>query len=285
MEELFCEQENDRLRLEYRWRALDNGEPIPASLRFKDYARFLFFSRKSDWSLSFILARVIGELWRETHETSTSNQVPVASKDFEQATMRLSAAVLRLFASPEAQTLKVRVRIKLPRPISRRWNSHVRFAIWYSKKFDLEGTLGEFASLLLAAGVHSDRVVEEIAAAIALRKGATGNPVVRSFHDRKISDTEYDGDTDETVSPKSLRAAFNLPFPPYILVSTSVGQEGLDFHRYCASVIHWSPPSSPSVLRQREGRVDRFQALQIRRALQEAGGTNEIAHHGMSTIN
>ena len=282
LEELFCEQANDRLRLEYRWSALDAAEPIPASLRFKDYARFLFFSRTSDWSLSAVLARVIGELARETRGYAKADQGPMASKGFEQATMRLSAAVLRLFASPEAQTLKGRVRIKLPRPVRRHWNSHVKFAIWYSKTFDLEGTLREFARLLLAAGVHSDGVVDEIAAAIALRKGATGNRFVRSFHDRRISDAEYDGDADEMVSLKSLRAAFNSPFPPYVLVSTSVGQEGLDFHRYCASVIHWSPPSSPSVLRQREGRVDRFQALQIRRALQEVGGTNEMDYQGMS---
>jgi hypothetical protein len=282
LEELFCEQENDRQRFAYRWSALDALEPIPASLRFKDYARFLFFSGKSDWSLSFVLARFIGQLWQRAGESATSGQGPVVSKDFEHATMRLSAAVLRLFASPEAQTLKARVRIKLPRSVPRRWNSHVKFAIWYSRKFDLEGTLCEFAKLLSAAGLHSDGVVDEIAAAIALRKGAAGNRFVRSFHDRKISDTEYDGDADETVSLKSLRAAFNSPFPPYVLVSTSVGQEGLDFHRYCASVIHWSPPSSPSVLRQREGRVDRFQALQIRRALQEAGDTIEMAHQGMS---
>ena len=282
LEELLCEKESDRRRLEYRWSALDSAEPIPASLRFKDYARFLFLSGKSDWSPSSVLARVIGQLWRGAGESAKSEQGPVVSKDFEHATMRLSAAVLRLFASPEAQTLKARVRIKLPRPIPRRWNSHVKFAIWYSKKFDLEGTLREFANLLSAAGIHSDGVVDEIAAAIALRKGAAGNRFVRSFHDRKISDAEYDGDTDETVSLKSLRAAFNSPFPPYVLVSTSVGQEGLDFHRYCASVIHWSPPSSPSVLRQREGRVDRFQALQIRRVLQVAGDTNEMAHQGMS---
>ncbi len=282
LEELFCEQENERQRLEYRWSALDATELIPASLRFKDYARFLFFSGKNDWSLTSVIARVIGELLREMGESAKSKRGLVASRDFEHATMRLSAAVLRLFASPESQTLKARVRIKLPRAISRRWNSHVRFAIWYSKKFDLQGTLREFAKLLSAAGVHSDGVVDEIAAAIALRKGAAGNRFVRSFHDRKISDAEYDGDTDETVSLKSLRAAFNSPFPPYVLVSTSVGQEGLDFHRYCASVIHWSPPSSPSVLRQREGRVDRFQALQIRRALQQTGDTNEMAHQGMS---
>jgi hypothetical protein len=135
--------------------------------------------------------------------------------------------------------------------------------------------------LLTAAGAHPDSVVDEIAAAIGLRKGATGNRFVRSFHDRRIGDSEYEGD-EETVSLKSLRAAFNSPFPPYVLASTSVGQEGLDFHRYCASVIHWSPPSSPSVLRQREGRVDRFQSLQIRRALQECGGVEGLSNSGMS---
>jgi hypothetical protein len=282
LEELFCKEENDRRRLEYRWSALDLAEPIPASLRFKEYLRFLFLSSKSDWALGSVLARVISELRRETSESSIANQFPVASKAFEQASMRLSGAVLRLFASPEAQSLKGRVRMKLPRPITRRWNSHVRFAIWYSNKFNLQGTLREFAELLLAAGIQKEGVIDEIAAAIALRKGTVGNRFVRSFHDRKLSDIEYEGDTDETVSIKSLRAAFNSPFPPYVLVSTSVGQEGLDFHRYCASVIHWSPPASPSVLRQREGRLDRFRALQIRRALRETGGRNEFTYQGMS---
>ena len=282
LEELFCKDVHERQRLAYRWSALDAAEPIPASLRFKDYVRFLFLSGKGNWSLTFVLARFIGDLSRTVSESAQSKQNLVASKEFEHATMRLSAAVLRLFASPESQTLKAGVRIKLPRAIARRWNSHVRFAIWYSKTFDLEETLREFAGLLSVAGLHPDGVVEEIAAAIALRKGAVGNRFVRSFHDRRISDAEYDGDTDETVSLKSLRAAFNSPFPPYVLVSTSVGQEGLDFHRYCASVIHWSPPSSPSVLRQREGRVDRFQSLQIRRALQVIPEADEAAHQGMS---
>jgi hypothetical protein len=281
LEELFCAHEGDRKRLEYRWAALDEAEPIPASKRFKDYARFLLFSSKGEWSLSSILARTIGELWREALHAAESDQSQAPSKGFEQATMRLSAAVLRLFASPEAQTLKRRARVRLPRRISRRWNSHVRFAIWYSKTFDLEGTLRGLTKLLLQAGTHSDAVVDEITAAIALRKGAVGNRFVRSFHDRKINDAEYT-DAEEVVSLKSLRAAFNSPFPPYVLASTSVGQEGLDFHRYCASVIHWSPPSSPSVLRQREGRVDRFQALQIRRAWQKSGGTHEMTHQGMS---
>jgi hypothetical protein len=176
-------------------------------------------------------------------------------RDFERATLRLAAAVLRLFASPEAQTMKSRVPLRLPRAVRRRWNSHVRFAISYSKQFGLEEVLLDFAKLLSGGGASPEGVLDEMAAAIALRKGAVGNRYIRSFHDRKLSEAEYADDGEETISLKSLRAAFNSPFPPYVLVSTSVGQEGLDFHRFCASVIHWSPPSSPSVLRQREGRV------------------------------
>ncbi len=52
-----------------------------------------------------------------------------------------------------------------------------------------------------------------------------------------------------------VRQAFNSPFWPFILASTSVGQEGLDFHAYCHSVMHWNLPSNPVDLEQREGRV------------------------------
>lgn len=62
-------------------------------------------------------------------------------------------------ASPEAQTLKSRVRVRLPRPISRRWNSHVRFSIWYSKTFDLEGTLRQQARRL--GRTHADAGVKK----------------------------------------------------------------------------------------------------------------------------
>ena len=36
--------------------------------------------------------------------------------------------------------------------------------------------------------------------------------------------------------------AFNSPFWPFVLTSTSVGQEGLDFHAYCHAVVHWNLP-------------------------------------------
>ncbi len=64
-----------------------------------------------------------------------------------------------------------------------------------------------------------------------------------------------------------LRGAFNSPFWPHVLASTSVGQEGLDFHAWCAQVGHWDLPGNPVDLEQREGRVDRYGGLSVRRAL------------------
>jgi superfamily II DNA/RNA helicase len=64
-----------------------------------------------------------------------------------------------------------------------------------------------------------------------------------------------------------VRDAFNSPFRPMALVTTSIGQEGLDFHRYCRHVVHWDLPGNPVDLEQREGRVDRHGGLAVRRAL------------------
>jgi hypothetical protein len=62
-----------------------------------------------------------------------------------------------------------------------------------------------------------------------------------------------------------VRAAYNSPFWPFVLASTSVGQEGLDFHQYSHAVVHWNLPGNPVDLEQREGRVHRFKGHAIRR--------------------
>lgn len=66
---------------------------------------------------------------------------------------------------------------------------------------------------------------------------------------------------------ESVRRAFNSPFRPFVLVSTSIGQEGLDFHAYCRKVVHWNLPSNPIDLEQREGRVNRYDSLALRQNL------------------
>lgn len=62
----------------------------------------------------------------------------------------------------------------------------------------------------------------------------------------------------------NLRRAFNSPFRPFVLASTSVGQEGLDFHAYCRKIVHWNMPSNPVDLEQREGRINRYESFAIR---------------------
>jgi len=73
-------------------------------------------------------------------------------------------------------------------------------------------------------------------------------------------------DEAENVQRSSqVRAAFNSPFWPFVLVTTSVGQEGLDFHQYCHAVVHWNLPANPVDFEQREGRVHRYKGHAVRR--------------------
>ena len=67
------------------------------------------------------------------------------------------------------------------------------------------------------------------------------------------------------VRSGQVRTAFNSPFWPFVLATTSVGQEGLDFHTYCHAVVHWNLPANPVDLEQREGRVHRYKGHAIRK--------------------
>ena len=72
-------------------------------------------------------------------------------------------------------------------------------------------------------------------------------------------------DDSEGSRKEQVRDAFNSPFWPFVLASTSVGQEGLDFHRYCHSIVHWNLPSNPVDLEQREGRIHRYKGHALRK--------------------
>jgi hypothetical protein len=72
---------------------------------------------------------------------------------------------------------------------------------------------------------------------------------------------------DEAARLPEVRAAFNSPFWPWVLATTSVGQEGIDFHWWCHSIVHWNTPPNPVDFEQREGRVNRYGGLAIRRNL------------------
>lgn len=84
-------------------------------------------------------------------------------------------------------------------------------------------------------------------------------------------------ENEESKRQPEVREAFNSPFWPFVLVSTSVGQEGIDFHPWCHAVVHWNLPANPVDFEQREGRVDRYRGHAVRK--------NIAAAHGRSTLN
>lgn len=85
-------------------------------------------------------------------------------------------------------------------------------------------------------------------------------------------------DEDQALARKEVvRVAFNSPFRPFVLASTSVGQEGLDFHVWCHSLVHWNLPSNPVDLEQREGRVHRYKGYAVRKNIAREFGLGALA--------
>ncbi|WP_062287467.1 helicase-related protein [Demequina phytophila] len=74
----------------------------------------------------------------------------------------------------------------------------------------------------------------------------------------------------------TVRVAYNSPFRPFVLASTSVGQEGLDFHTYSHAIVHWNLPGNPVDLEQREGRVHRYKGHAVRKNV-----AREFGRHGL----
>jgi hypothetical protein len=79
-------------------------------------------------------------------------------------------------------------------------------------------------------------------------------------------------DDQQLMRAGQVTESFNSPFWPFVVASTSVGQEGLDFHLYSHAVVHWNLPSNPVDLEQREGRVHRYKGHAVRK--------NVAARHG-----
>jgi hypothetical protein len=84
----------------------------------------------------------------------------------------------------------------------------------------------------------------------------------------------------ETKNRDRYFLGFNTPYRPEILISTSVGQEGIDLHRECRHIIHHDLCWNPATIEQRTGRVDRIGSKVERERMgveEGTGPTLEIA--------
>ena len=96
------------------------------------------------------------------------------------------------------------------------------------------------------------------------------------FARRYANDGVSGSDQQASQHLDTVRAAFNSPFWPFVLSTTSIGQEGLDFHWYCHSVVHWNLPPNPVDLEQREGRVHRYHGHAIRKNIAQKVGARAL---------
>lgn len=183
-----------------------------------------------------------------------------------------------LFNSPEATLL---LRFEGREPL---WRDVLRHGV----DGGLQAVMDEYAHVLVESlGVlnrppaeAAEEIAKEIDSALALRASRS------MFSDISVDDEGIDvqrrtlhtsfaarfGEEEATLRsgevptrPSQLRSAFNSPFWPFVLVSTSVGQEGLDFHPYAHVVVHWNLPTNPIDLEQREGRVHRYKGHAVRK--------------------
>ncbi len=92
-----------------------------------------------------------------------------------------------------------------------------------------------------------------------------GRSALRFGQDRGRGDRRHDAH-----DPSSRRV--QLAIGAFVVATTSVGQEGLDFHCYCHACVHWNLPANPVDLEQREGRVHRYKGHAVRKNIASRHG-------------
>ena len=205
---------------------------------------------------------------------------------------RAAQGLRSTFNMPESTAL---VRALSPKRGTRYWELVIRHAL----AGNLQAVLDEYAHVLEESlglmGKSPSKVVNGIAGemleALSIRTSPVrmdnirckgpGSPIeVDPFNIRTRFALRFGDLRDERGESiqraDTVRKAFNSPFRPFILASTSIGQEGLDFHTYCHAVYHWNLPHNPVDLEQREGRVHRYKGHAVRKNVAERYGLGGI---------
>lgn len=210
-----------------------------------------------------------------------ANAAALTSPSARDAAATVGGAFRTLYNQPDATAI-----IRSSGSEAGRRGDYWKQCLEYGASGCLQAVLDEYAHLLVEeAGVFrrsQEEVVKNIAnymvTAIGIRRAKVGvqNITVRNGTVRRESETfrsrfamrygeERADESGDKVRADDVRTAFNSPFWPFVLATTSVGQEGLDFHLYCHKVVHWNLPSNPVDLEQREGRVHRFKGHAVRK--------------------
>lgn len=170
-------------------------------------------------------------------------------------------------------------------------DAHWQNLLKYCVHGNLQAVFDEYAHLISNGIDHDDDMVEQMRIqmkdAMDIRTTQYNADTYFSFQKRiqgekdrptnirthyAVAFTKGEGKETDVDRKKVIRNAFNSPFRPFVLATTSIGQEGLDFHNYCRRIVHWNLPSNPIDLEQREGRINRFEGLVIRQNVSKRYG-------------
>ncbi|MDR0863286.1 MAG: hypothetical protein LBN30_11070 [Oscillospiraceae bacterium] len=155
-------------------------------------------------------------------------------------------------------------------------DSYYENVIKYCVDGNLQSTLDEYAHILGETGTAlCAAIIDAVADTTSLKIDSSESYIGMSDEKMSIRTHFAVGYFNAKVSDENvqradkIRKAFNSPFRPFVLSTTSIGQEGLDFHYYCRKVVHWNLPSNPVDIEQREGRVNRYKCLALRQNIAE----------------
>lgn len=194
----------------------------------------------------------------------------------------IASGVRSLFNRPETTYLLDQL---VPR--RRYWHAVLTYCRWGNLEAVLDEYLHHLGGADLGAAMTDEKLIdiaEAVQRALTLTPAqyeafdpvGGGRPIQlpSRFALRYGSRRATGPDTDR--QPEIL-GAFNSPFWPFVLATTSVGQEGIDFHWWCHVTTHWNTPANPVDFEQREGRVSRFGGLVVRRNLAARHGDAVLA--------
>jgi hypothetical protein len=225
------------------------------------------------WVALIGLAGPANVAWRALRRVTAG--VPTLTDDgVRQAAAVIAAGFRSLFNRPEVMAL---LDGQAPDPDLAYWQT----VLEYCHGGNLQSVVDEYVHHL--AGNQSPAtddaliaMAEDVRAALALRTaGLVGFDPSQPDADLRFNtrfalrygSAKGTARTDEKSVDRmsDVQAAFNSPFWPMVLASTSIGQEGVDFHWWCHSLIHWNLPANPVDFEQREGRVHRFKGHAVRK--------------------
>jgi hypothetical protein len=228
-------------------------------------------------------------LWRAAGPRSRAPEADTAMCD---SAAQIAWRFRALFNLPEVTCLLRGMNGKEPY-----WQRVVDYCAWGG----LQAVIDELAHVTLeSAGLlgkppeeAAEGIAEAIVTALGIRVSSLGVDTISASTRRVKVDKstmrarfalrfgdERNEETKEVTRAGQVRSAFNSPFWPFVLATTSVGQEGLDFHPYAHAVVHWDLPSNPVDLEQREGRVHRYKGHAVRKNLAHRYGLEAVLPSG-----